>query len=152
MSTKSLASSLSGFLCSARAACLRGLPPLTSFTIVLGNPSADLDSFVSAVVYAYFCSAAAVAPSDGAKRWFIPVLNLPTTPASDLWRLRPEFAAALELAEGRPVGRGLNGVVKDENNNRVLLEQLTTIADIRRASTSTPVSLFSHLQTRSCLA
>jgi exopolyphosphatase len=147
MSTKSLFSSLSGFLSAARAACLRGLPPLAAFTIVLGNPSADLDSFIGAVVYAYFCSARSGDP----KRWFIPVLNLPTTPACDLWRLRPEFATALELAEGRPVGHGLNGVVKDENN-RVFLEQLITISDIRLASKSTPVSLFSHLRARSSLA
>jgi exopolyphosphatase len=141
MSTKSLASSLSAFLSSTRAACLRGVPPLASFTIILGNPSADLDSFISAVVYAYFCSASF--RKDDPKRWFIPVLNLPTTPARDLWRLRPEFATALKLAEGRPVTYEPNGAVKDENN-RVLLEQLVTISDIHSASKSTPVSLFPH--------
>jgi hypothetical protein len=125
MSTKSLASSVSAFLSSTRAAGLRGLPPLASLTIVLGNPSADLDSFISAVVYAYFCSAPL--RKDNPKRWFIPVLNLPTTPACDLWRLRPEFATALKLAEGRPVEHGSRSAVKDENN-RVLLGQLITIS------------------------
>jgi exopolyphosphatase len=125
---------------------LRGVPPLTSFTIVLGNPSADLDSFISAVVYAYFCSASF--RKDDPKPWFIPVLNLPTTPARDLWRLRPEFATALKLAEGRSVTYEPSGAVKDENN-RVLLEQLVTISDIHSASKSTPVSLFSHRRAHS---
>jgi exopolyphosphatase len=146
MSTKSLASSVSAFLSSTRAAGLRGLPPLASLTIVLGNPSADLDSFISAVVYAYFCSAPL--RKDNPKRWFIPVLNLPTTPACDLWRLRPEFATALKLAEGRPVEHGSRSAVKDENN-RVLLGQLITISDIHSASKATPISLFSNLQAHS---
>lgn len=143
MSTKSLASSLSAFLSSTRAAGLHGLPALASFTIVLGNPSADLDSFISAIVYAYFCSAPF--QKDNPKRWFIPVLNLPTIPACDLWRLRPEFATALKLAEGRPVEHGSISAVKDESN-RVLLGQLITISDIHSASKATPISLFSNLR------
>jgi exopolyphosphatase len=139
-----MASSLSAFLSSARAACLRGgsntTQTWTSFTIVLGNPSADLDSFVSAVVYAYFCSA--LLQREDPKRLFIPLLNLPTTSARDLWRLRPEFGTALKLARKPAVGQDVSETSKDENN-KGLLEQLVTVADVRSASNSTPISLFS---------
>jgi exopolyphosphatase len=133
-----MASSLSAFLSSTRAACLRGSS--NTFAIVLGNPSADLDSFISAVVYAYFCSASL--QREDHKRLFIPLLNLPTTPARDLWRLRPEFGAALKLAQKPAVGQDLSEISKDENN-KGLLEQLVTVADVRSASQSTLISLFS---------
>jgi exopolyphosphatase len=139
-----MASSLSAFLSSARAACLRGgsntTHTWTSFTIVLGNPSADLDSFVSAVVYAYFCSASL--QREDPKRLFIPLLNLPTTSARDLWRLRPEFGTALKLAQKPVVGQDGSEMPRDENN-KGFLEQLMTVADVRSASKSTPISLFS---------
>jgi exopolyphosphatase len=139
-----MASSLSAFLSSARAACLRcgsnTTQTWTSFTIVLGNPSADLDSFVSAVVYAYFCSTSP--QREDPKRLFIPLLNLPTTSARDLWRLRPEFGTALKLAQKLAVGQDVSETSKDENN-KGLLEQLVTVADVRSASKSTPISLFS---------
>jgi exopolyphosphatase len=136
-----MASSLSKFLSSTRAVCLLGHSAALPFTIVLGNPSADLDSFISAVVYAYFHSG--FFRNEGVRRLFIPVLNLPTTPARDLWRLRPEFGTALKLAEKPVAGQDASDVSKDDND-RYLLEQLITIADIRSASKSTPVSLFSE--------
>jgi exopolyphosphatase len=139
-----MASSLLAFLSSARAACLRGGSNTTytwsSFTIVLGNPSADLDSFISAVVYAYFCSASL--QREDLKRLFIPLLNLPTASARDLWRLRPEFGTALKLAQKPLVGQDVGEMSGDENN-KALLEQLVTVADVRSASKSTPISLFS---------
>jgi exopolyphosphatase len=139
-----MASSLSAFLSSARAACLRGSSNTThtwtSFTIVLGNPSADLDSFISAVVYAYFCSASL--QREDHKRLFIPLLNLPTTSACDLWRLRPEFGTVLKLAQKQVVGQDVSEMSRDENN-KSLLQQLVTVADVRSASKSTPISLFS---------
>src|SRR2546421_5766540 len=101
---------LSAFLASTRTACLSGPSAGTPFTIVLGNPSADLDSFVSAVVYAYLCSA--LLPIEGAKRVFIPLINLPTTPARELWRLRPEFGTALKLAQRGVVRQGLSNSSK----------------------------------------
>jgi exopolyphosphatase len=144
LATHSMAPSLSAFLSSARAACLHGSSNAahtwTSFTIVLGNPSADLDSFISAVVYAYFCSASP--QREDHKRLFIPLLNLPTTSARDLWRLRPEFGTALKLAQKPVVGQDVSEVSRDENN-KGLLQQLVTVADVRSASKSTPISLFS---------
>ena len=140
-----MASPLSSFLYAARG-YLRGsnaITPLgTSFTIVLGNPSADLDSFISAVVYAYFNTE--FARKGSPKRLFLPLLNLPSTPAHDLWRLRPEFGTALKLAEESVVGQHTDGKSRDENNQS-LLQSLVTIADLRSASKSTPVSLFFDL-------
>jgi exopolyphosphatase len=136
-----MASSLSKFLSSTRAACLRGHSAALPFTIVLGNPSADLDSFISAVVYAYFHSG--FFRNEGARRLFIPVVNLPTTPAHDLWRLRPEFGTALKLAEKPIAGQDASNMSKDDNSTH-LLEQLITIADIHAASRTTPVSLFAE--------
>jgi exopolyphosphatase len=141
-----MALSLSTFLSSARAACLRSPNAATPFTIVLGNPSADLDSFISAVIYAYFHSA--FSQNESVRRLFIPLLNLPTTPARDLWRLRPEFGTALKLAQTPVVGQDSSDTSKDETH-KGLLEQLITIADIRSASKSTPVSLFSDLPIQS---
>ena len=146
LSIRAMALSLSAFLSSTRAACLRGPSTATPFTIVLGNPSADLDSFTSAVVYAYFHSASQ--RQEGVKRLFIPLINLPSTPANDLWRLRPEFGTVLRLAQNPHVGQNLT-VVHKYADNRGLLEQLVTIADIRSASKSTPVFLFSNLPTQS---
>ena len=140
-----MTSSLSSFLYVARA-YLRGsnaiTPPETSFTIVLGNPSADLDSFISAVVYAYFHAASA--RKESPRGLFLPLLNLPTTPAHDLWRLRPEFGTALKLAEEPAARQDPDGKSRDEIN-QTLLKSLATIADLRSASKSTPVSLFSDL-------
>lgn len=71
-------------------------PSAAPFTLVTGNASCDLDSLISAVLYAYFHSASNQAPS----RTYVPLLNLPSVPATDLWRLRPEFGTALKLATG----------------------------------------------------
>jgi len=58
--------------------------------LVIGNPSADLDSFACAILYAYFYS---LPPNT---RPHIPILNV-TFPARDLRRQRPEFATALAV-------------------------------------------------------
>lgn len=146
MVTKIMASPLSAFLSSTRAASIGGLPTLPSYTTVLGNSSADLDSFISAVVYAYFCSSSL--QNGDQKRLFIPVLNLPSTPTRDLWRLRPEFGTVLKLAQRRSVPYNSREAVKD-GNHRALLELLLTICDIRSASKSIPKSLSSDLSTQS---
>lgn len=63
---------------------------------VVGNPSADLDSIVSAIVYSYFAHLRVPASPP---RSHIPLLNLPTIPSgSELCRLRPEFVKALQLS------------------------------------------------------
>ena len=63
-------------------------------TAVLGNTSADLDSFISAVVFAYFHTKKPSSES----RIYIPLLNLTDVSSSELWRLRPEYGTALRLA------------------------------------------------------
>lgn len=63
-------------------------------TVVLGNTSADLDSFISAVVFAHFHSKKGTQE----QRIYVPVLNLTEISSSELWRLRPEFGTALRLA------------------------------------------------------
>ncbi|KAK5462997.1 Exopolyphosphatase [Exophiala xenobiotica] len=95
-------------------------------TLVMGNPSADLDSFISAVVLSYFYNLRSSQSrmigdddrannkngqtSDRSKsksnsRIFVPILNLPGIRANELWRLRPEFGVALRLALGETTGR-----------------------------------------------
>ncbi|KAL4783119.1 hypothetical protein BJX76DRAFT_330652 [Aspergillus varians] len=64
---------------------------------VIGNPSADLDSIVSALVYSYFANNRV--PLDHS-RPHIPVINLDNVPTGpELRRLRPEFVKALELSQ-----------------------------------------------------
>ncbi|KAK2740705.1 Exopolyphosphatase [Onygenales sp. PD_40] len=105
-------------------------PPLSSYLpspsssvhqpiYVLGNPSADLDSTISAIIYSYFASrfgtSSSTWPSTNAPgngkcnkeeggisfRQYIPLINLPDVPCGrELGRLRPEFVAALRLAVG----------------------------------------------------
>ncbi|ODH12571.1 hypothetical protein ACO22_08133, partial [Paracoccidioides brasiliensis] len=84
---------------------------------VLGNPSADLDSIISAIIYSYFATRvvssastdASSSPSssrNGGKeksilRQYIPLIYLPDVHAGkELARLRPEFVTALRLAVG----------------------------------------------------
>ncbi|RAL09153.1 putative exopolyphosphatase [Aspergillus homomorphus CBS 101889] len=58
---------------------------------VIGNPSADLDSIISALVYAYF--------THQHPRPHVPLINLADVPSGpELRRLRPEFIEALRLA------------------------------------------------------
>jgi hypothetical protein len=63
-------------------------------TVVLGNTSADLDSFISAVIFAYFHTKKPSSES----RIYVPLLNLTDVSSSELWRLRPEYGTALRLA------------------------------------------------------
>lgn len=63
---------------------------------VIGNPSADLDSIVSAIVYAYCANNHLPTQTP---RPHIPLLNLPHIPAGpELHRQRPEFVTALSLS------------------------------------------------------
>ena len=120
------------FLAQARSAALRPTTP-TSLILVLGNPSCDLDSFVSATIYSFFHSQ--VARTRRSNHLHVPVLNLPSTPSSELWRLRPEFGTALRLAlDGQDSGEE----DRQGDGDRRLLENLLTVSDIR----STPSSLF----------
>lgn len=120
-----MSGTLPKFLRLARDAVFK---PSTSrpLTIVLGNTSADLDSFISAVVFAYFHTS----NSSNDSRIYVPLLNLTDVPSSDLWRLRPEYGTALRLAVYGP---------EDESGKdaeKTLLQDLITLADIRAHSKS----------------
>ena len=101
--------------------------PERPLTIVLGNTSADLDSFISAVVFAYFHSRKASATD---RRIYVPFLNLADVPSSDLWRLRPEYGTALRLAVRGPDFK------ENKDVEKTLLRDLVTIADIRSEASS----------------
>jgi exopolyphosphatase len=136
-----MASPLLNFLAQARSALLRpatSIPLSIPHTLVLGNPSCDLDSFISATVYSYFHSKAN--RSHQSARLHIPILNLPSISSSDLWRMRPEFGTALRLAlHGQDAGD--KNFAKDVD--KCLLENLLTISDIRSTSSSSFKYLFS---------
>ncbi|KAJ5949007.1 hypothetical protein N7454_002314 [Penicillium verhagenii] len=67
---------------------------------VLGNPSADLDSIISAILYSYCANNRLPTTTP---RPHIPLLNLPNIPAGpELYRLRPEFVTALWLSTNSP--------------------------------------------------
>ncbi|OQU94874.1 DHHA2 domain-containing protein [Cladophialophora immunda] len=97
--------------------------------LVMGNPSADLDSFVSAVVTSFCYNLAGNDAAYARRPIYIPLLNLPSVRASDLWRLRPEFGVALRLALGEsPDTVGKEG---REQGKTDALKELVTIADIK---------------------
>lgn len=86
-----------------------GTPP--KLTMVMGNPSADLDSMVSAVVFAYFQNSGVRGGSpmygvrqkhdreDRSRTLYMSLINMPRTSSQkDLQRLRPELGVALREA------------------------------------------------------
>ncbi|KAK5193972.1 Exopolyphosphatase [Exophiala xenobiotica] len=108
----------------------------TRTTLVMGNPSADLDSFISAVVLSYFYNLRSSqsrmmgdddrannkngqtsdrSKSKSKSRIFVPILNLPGVRANELWRLRPEFGVALRLALGETTSRIGRVDIGDQN-------------------------------------
>lgn len=96
--------------------------------VVLGNTSADLDSFISALVFAYFYTKKA---NNSSQKVYVPLLNLTDVPSSDLWRLRPEYGTALRLAI-----YGMSDDKANKDTEKSLLQDLVTIADIRGDSNS----------------
>lgn len=99
---------------------------------VLGNPSADLDSIISAIVYSYCASTWLPSKSP---RPHIPLLNLPNIPAGpELYRLRPEFITALHLSTNDPA---LKPDERFENSReaagKVLREHVLTIGDFAQS-------------------
>ncbi|KAL3450195.1 hypothetical protein BJX65DRAFT_271587 [Aspergillus insuetus] len=96
-----------------------GLSRAESPIYVIGNPSADLDSIISALVYSYFANNQV--PRDY-PRPHVPVINLDNVLAgSELRRLRPEFVKALQLS------RENAGETLDES--LLLKEHFLTVAD-----------------------
>jgi exopolyphosphatase len=118
-----MTSSLPKFLRLARDAVFKK-PTGQPLTIVLGNTSADLDSFISAVVFAY-CHTKKSSGTGSSSRIYVPLLNLIDVPSSDLWRLRPEYGTALRLAIHGPSDE------TSKETEKSLLQDLITIADIR---------------------
>ncbi|KAL2809358.1 hypothetical protein BJX63DRAFT_405931 [Aspergillus granulosus] len=97
-----------------------GLSRAESPIYVIGNPSADLDSIISALVYSYFANNRV--PQD-IPRPHVPVINLDNVPSgSELRRLRPEFVKALQLS------RDDAGETQDEGS--LLKKHFLTVADL----------------------
>ncbi|OCT52593.1 hypothetical protein CLCR_09709 [Cladophialophora carrionii] len=107
--------------------------------LVMGNPSADLDSFISAVTTSYFYNLKSNS-KHAQGRTYIPILNLPSVKAAELWRLRPEFGVAIRLALGESADSIDQGKAGEQGKTSVL-EDLITIADVK----SNPNSLFHRL-------
>jgi exopolyphosphatase len=105
-------------------------------TIVLGNPSADLDSCISAIVASYFYNLRG-ARSDEIN--YVPALNLSTVRSKELSRLRPELGVAVKLATGGEIE--MNGDIGKQVETSIL-EQLVTVGDIRDDKTSAFHGLF----------
>ncbi|KAK4868720.1 hypothetical protein LT330_006922 [Penicillium expansum] len=99
---------------------------------VIGNPSADLDSIVSAIIYSYCANKRLPIKSP---RPHIPLLNLPNFPAgTELYRLRPEFSAALWSSTNFPT---LKSEEQFENTlqsaGSFLREHVMTVADFAQS-------------------
>ncbi|KAJ5099637.1 hypothetical protein N7532_006638 [Penicillium argentinense] len=99
---------------------------------VLGNPSADLDSIISAIVYSYCASNRLPATKP---RPHVPLLNLPNVSAGpELYRLRPEFVTALWLSTNfpalKPDERFENA---SESAGKLLREHILTVADFAQS-------------------
>lgn len=103
------------------------LPDSLAPIYVLGNPSADLDSIISAIVYSY-CANNKLPPQS--PRPHIPLLNLPTPSGSDLFRLRPEFVTSLWLSTNFPALKPDEHFADSEESAGYLLrDHVITIAD-----------------------
>ena len=104
-------------------------------TVVLGNPSCDLDSFICAFTLSYFYNARPNVTKHHAYPIYVPVLNLPYIETGDLWRLRPEFGVAIRGAfDGlTPQSKGEPSeetVEAQRRRDKELLEQLITIHEL----------------------
>ncbi|RJE20985.1 exopolyphosphatase [Aspergillus sclerotialis] len=104
------------------------LKPAHAPIYVVGNPSADLDSIISAIVYSYFAHLRTPAHSP---RSHIPLLNLPTVPSGpELYRLRPEFVKALWLCTNNPhIAESEKWEETPESAGRILQEHILTVND-----------------------
>lgn len=101
-------------------------------TLVMGNPSADLDSFISAVVFSYFHNNA----SKAGENIYIPLLNMPKTASTELWRLRPEFGVALRQAT--TPSSSTHSPEQALSQAKDLLSQTLTIKDLLDSPSTLP--------------
>ncbi|KAJ5672771.1 hypothetical protein N7507_001898 [Penicillium longicatenatum] len=99
---------------------------------VLGNPSADLDSIISAILYSYCANNRLPTTTP---RPHIPLLNLPSIPAGpELHRLRPEFVTALWLSTNFPALRPDERFEdSSESAGNLLREHIVTTADFAQS-------------------
>lgn len=121
--------SLLGFLKTARKAHMDYMlsASLPSPIYVVGNPSADLDSIISAIVYSYFAhNASHLTPP----RAHIPLINLENVSSGpEMKRLRPEFVEALWLCTGKRGNECWENT--PESAGDVLKEHIVTVQDFR---------------------
>lgn len=104
-------------------------------TVVLGNPSCDLDSFISAFVLSYFYNARPNTSKHHKNPIYVPVLNLPSVQKGDLWRLRPEFGVAIRGAFDGLTPEAESSSPSEDNEKvqrreQSLLEQIITIHEL----------------------
>lgn len=104
-------------------------------TLVLGNPSCDLDSFVCAFALSYFYNARPNPTKHHKHPIYVPVLNLPFVSKGELWRLRPEFGIAFRGAFDGLSPQSVNDYRSgDANDHRrreqKLLERMITIHEL----------------------
>lgn len=112
-------------------------------TVVLGNPSCDLDSFICAFVLSYFYNAKPDLTKHHRHPIYVPVLNLPYVEARDLWRMRPEFGVAIRGAfDGLTPQKALKESDEETESfrrrDRQLLEQLFTIHELANNEQTMP--------------
>ncbi|BCR89502.1 putative exopolyphosphatase [Aspergillus chevalieri] len=126
MASKIPSRSLLTFLKEARRAHLQFISSGSPSPIyVVGNPSVDLDSIISAIVYSYFAhNRAHITPI----RPHVPLINLSNVAAgSELRRLRPEFVKALWLCTGKSENEKWEDT--PESAGDMLREHIVTVQD-----------------------
>lgn len=135
MSCNHSSRSLLQFLKQARHAHFQfisgALPRADSPIYVVGNPSVDLDSIISAIVYAYFAHNRL--PLDY-PRPHVPLINLSNVPSGpELRRLRPEFVKALWHCTNNPFpseGEGWDDT--PESAGKMLHDHIITVEDFAK--------------------
>lgn len=126
MASKIPSRSLLTFLKEARRAHLQFLSSGSPSPIyVVGNPSVDLDSIISAIVYSYFAhNRTHITPI----RPHVPLINLSNVSAGpELRRLRPEFVKALWLCTGKSESEKWEDT--PESAGDMLREHIVTVQD-----------------------
>lgn len=80
---------------------------------------------------------------------YVPILNLPSVRAKELWRLRPEFGVALRLAMGEKPERVTKGTSggkpPGEEGKTEMLDEVLTIADVVDDQGSTLQEVFTAI-------
>ncbi|KAK5071626.1 Exopolyphosphatase [Lithohypha guttulata] len=112
-------------------------------TIILGNPSCDLDSILCAFTLSYFYNARPNASKHHRNPIYVPVLNLPFIHTGDLWRLRPELGVAVRgavdgLTPQSEDGPSTEVKAREQQRDKTLLENLITIHELANNEKTLP--------------